>query len=276
VNPLDPNQLDDFGSNGDTGTSEPAEDLGLASPFLSNIPAADRAVVGRYIKDWDAQVTKKFQSYAERVKPYEALGKVDEITPYVNFARNFQRDPEAVFRLMWNGLQEQYGDQFDSELARILQLEMEEAMSDEYDGEEYEEGEYEEGGYDPNEVFQQNVVEELGSFRQFMEEYQESQLRAEEDQQLDGVLAAMHNAYGDFDEDWILQRISVHGNVQKAYQEWQGMLGRYGGGQGSPRQAPRVMGGQGGVPSNNIDPNKLRGKDRRQMVANILEAAQEQ
>jgi hypothetical protein len=271
---LDPNQLDDFGSNGDTGTSEPAEDLGLASPFLSNIPAADRAVVGRYIKDWDAQVTKKFQSYAERVKPYEALGKVDEITPYVNFARNFQRDPEAVFRLMWNGLQEQYGDQFDTELARILQLEMEEAMSDEYDGQEYEDQGVE--GYDPNEVFQQNVVEELGSFRQFMEDYQANQLRAEEEKQLDGVLTAMHQHYGDFDDDWVLQRIAVHGNVQQAHNEWKAMVAKYGGGQGTPRQAPRVMGGQGGVPSNNVDPSKVRGKDRRQLVANLLEAAQEQ
>lgn len=272
---MDPDQLSDFGSNGEAEVSqEPGEDLGLASPFLSNIPPSDRAVVGRYIKDWDAQVTKKFQSYAERVKPYEALGAVDEITPYVNFARNFQRDPEAVFRLMWNGLQEQYGDQFDSELARILQLEMEEAMSDEYDGQEY--GDQGQQMPDPNEAFQQNVSEELGNFRQFMEEYQQNQLRAEEEKQLDGVLNAMHQHYGEFDDDWILQRISVHGNVQKAFEEWKGMLSKFNGGQGTPRQAPKIMGGQGGVPSNNVDPSKLRGKDRRSMVANLLEAAQEQ
>jgi len=172
---------------------------------------------------------------------------------------------------MWNGLQEQYGDQFDSELARILQLEMEEQMSDDYE----QNGEQEFQQEDPNAHVLQNVTEELGQFRQFMEEYQQNQLRAEEEKQLDGVLNAMHQHYGDFDDDWILQRISVHGNVAQAFQEWNAMLGKFGG-QGTPRQAPKVMGGQGGVPSNNVDPSKVRGKDRKQLVANLLEAAQEQ
>lgn len=270
MNPLDPNQLNDvsFSTEGEA----PQEDLSLASPFLNNIPAADRAVVGRYIKDWDAGVTKKFQSYADRIKPYEALGTPDELQKYANFARNFQQDPEAIFRLMWNGLHQQYGENFDAELARILELEMEQEMSD--DGYEGYEGYQEEP--DENQVFQQNMMEEMGNFRQFMEDYQQQQLRAEEDAQLDTVLQAMHNRYGQFDDDYVLGRIVAHGNVDQAYKDWVAMLGKYNGGQGPQRQAPRVMGGQGGVPSNNVDLSKLRGKDRRQMVANILEAAQQE
>jgi hypothetical protein len=272
---LDPNQLNDLGTNSEA-VSEPVEDLSLASPFLSNIPAADRAVVGRYIKDWDAGVTKKFQSYADKIKQYEALGPHEELQRYVNFARNFQQDPEAIFRMMWNGLHEQYGEQFEPELARILQVELEQEMSDQgMDPQEFDQNGNGDTSGQPD-PFQQNVMEELGSFRQFMEEYQANQLRQEEDKQLDTVLQAMHNKYGQFDDDYVLGRIVAHGNVDQAFKDWQAMLGRYNGGQGTPRQAPKVMGVQGGVPANNVDMSKLRGKDRRSMVANLLEAAQQE
>ena len=64
---------------------------------------------------------------------------VEELQKYVNLANNFTRDPENVFRVMWNMFQQQYPDDFDKQLARILQFE-EEAMSEDYD----QQGEYQE------------------------------------------------------------------------------------------------------------------------------------
>jgi hypothetical protein len=249
-------------TNGEANIS--SEDLSLASPFLNKIPPEDRAVVARYIKEWDAGVTKKFQEYSGKLKPYEALGPYDEIQQYVNFANNFRRDPENVFRLMWQGIQDQYGDDAEQEIMRILQLEAE--MSDEQDY-----GYEENGEPDPNEVFQQNVSQELEDLRAWRENFEMQQQSAEENQQLDGVLNAMHTRYGDFDDNWILVRLAEHGNIEQSIKEWNAMIGKYTQ-NGSQRQAPKVMGGQGGVPNEQVDVKQLRGKDRRSTVAAMLES----
>lgn len=243
------------------------EDLSLASPFLSKIPAADRAVVGRYVKDWDAGVTKRFQDYANRVKPYEALGTVDELRNYTTFVNNFRNNPEQMFKLMWEGLQEQYGESFQQELLRILQIE--EEMSEDYEAEQ-EGTESEPVGIDPNEQFQQNIIKELEELRQWRKDLEQSQEDAVGQAQLDSVLQTMHNQYGQFDDNFILLQLSRHGNAEMAIKAWQEMLGQYSSPAPQQRPAPKIMGGQGGVPSGQVNTEQLRGKDRREMVANML------
>jgi hypothetical protein len=262
---------------GDTGNGEVntgtqnghpvGEDLSLASPFLSKIPASDRQIVGRYVKDWDAGVTKRFQDYSSRIKPYEALGSVEELRNYATFVNNFRTNPEAMFKLMWEGLQEQYGDQFQQELHRILQLEEEMLEEEGYGSDEGKEQET--PGFDPNEQFQQNVMQELEELRAWRSEFEQSQEDAVGQAQLDSVIQQMHTQYGQFDDNFILLQLSQHGNVEQAIQAWQQMLGQY----SSPtpqRSAPKIMGGQGGVPSGQVNTEQLRGKDRREMVANML------
>ena len=50
------------------------EDLSLSSPFLNEVAPDHRSIVAPYIKKWDAGVTKKFQEYSSKLKPYESLG----------------------------------------------------------------------------------------------------------------------------------------------------------------------------------------------------------
>ncbi|MET0785580.1 MAG: hypothetical protein ABWY25_02610 [Paenisporosarcina sp.] len=238
------------------------EDLGLAEKFLPNVPPQDRAVISRYIKEWDAGVTKRFQEYSNKLKPYESLGPADELQKYVNLARNFQADPENVFRIMWHAMQQHYGEEFDQQLLRILELEgvdvseFQPPVGDEYD--------------DPDQVFQQNVSTELEELRNWRQAQEQEKIEAQQNQQLDAALSAMHTKYGDFDDNWILVRIAEHGNVDQAIKEWNAMLGKYGATRGAQRLAPKTLGGQGGVPSNQVDPKKLRGKDRRDIVAQML------
>lgn len=246
---------------------EPNDDLSLASPFLEKIPAQDRAIVGRYIKDWDAGVTKKFQEIHGQYKPYKALGPPEQLQQYVNFANNFRADPENVFRLMWQGMQEQYGEDFNKELLRVLQLE-EAAMSEDY-GSQPEQQQYAPEQPDPTQIQLQNMAQELEDMRSWKESQEQERVSQQEAQQLDGVLTAMHTKYGDFDDNWILVRLAEHGNVAQAVQEWNQMIGKYS--QGTQRQAPKVMGGQGGVPNGQVQADKLRGKDRREVVAQMLE-----
>jgi hypothetical protein len=256
------------GSPGAVGSSESPEpeseqtsEEGLASPFLAKIPAQDRAVVSRYIKDWDAGVTKKFQEYSGKLKPYEQLGTYEDLQKYYNLANNLRTQPEMVFRLMYQGLQQQYGDDWDNQLNRILGVE--DQMSEEY--------EYEEGGEeaDPNDVFQQNVMQELEELRAWRDEQTSAQQQYQENEQLNQVLSGLHRQYGEFDDEGVLVRIAAHGDPHKAVKEWRATVAKYSQ-NGSQRQAPKVMGGQGGVPSDQVDAKSLRGADRKQAVANML------
>jgi hypothetical protein len=215
------------------------------------------------VKQWDGQVTKKFQDYSSKLKPYQALGAPEELQKYYNFAQNFRQDPEGLFRLMWQGLEEQYGENFQTELARILEIQQEQAMSDEQ--------EYEEEEAAPEvDQFQENVMKELNELREWRSNFERQQQEQIGQQQLDDVIDQMHTAYGDFNDDFIVMELSKHGNVQQAMQAWNTLIGKYSSQQAPARQAPKIMGGQGGVPSGQVDTDKLRGSDRKQAVANML------
>lgn len=250
---------------GDTNGEVVSEEYSLASPFLNGMPEEHRTLLSPYVKKWDGEVTKRFQNYASQLKPYQALGPVEELQRYANFANNFRQDPEGLFRLMWKGLHEQYGDAFETELLRILALE-EDEMSDE--GIEY--GQEQFGSYDPNEQFQQNVIQELQELREWKQNFEQQQQDAIQQEQLDGVLEQMHNAFGDFNDDFIVLELSKHGDVQQAMKAWNDLIGKYSSQQAPARQAPKIMGGQGGVPTGQVDTSKLRDADRRAAVANML------
>jgi hypothetical protein len=262
------------------------EEFSLANPFLNGMPQEHQRLLAPYVKQWDGQVTKKFQDYSNRIKPYEALGPVDELQRYKNFADNFRYDPENLFRRMWEAFEEQYGDDWQTELLRILELQ---EMSDQGMDQQYQQGQQGQGfeqngqqpvgqpGYqqDPNTAFQQNILKELDELRQWRSQFEQSQTDAHEQAQLDSVLQQMHNQFGNFDDGFILLQLSQHGDVKKAIEAWNAMLGQYSSQQTPSRQAPKIMGGQGGVPSGQVETEKLRGKDRRSAVENMLAGLQE-
>lgn len=278
-------EVPEFGAsepNGQTENTNP-EPVGqesapedLASPFLAKIPSQDRAIVSRYVKDWDAQVTQKFQEYSSKLKPWEQLGMPpEEVQKHLSVAQALRQNPQQVFKLMWENFQQTQGDNFQSFLFDTLGLSQEEGeqLMNEYgdDGQGFEEN-FE----DPNEVFQQNVTSELEELRNWKQQFEQSQQEAEQMAQLDSFMEELHNKSGiDFDDEWVLQRIAQHGDAQRALKEWTQMISKHSS-QVQKRTAPKIPGGQGGVPANQVDVNKLRGKDRKQAVAALLEAGLQQ
>ena len=250
-------------------TTESSEDTSLLNLYLKDIPPQDRDIVARYAKQWNQGATKKFQEIHGKYKPYKDLGEVEELVKYRNLANNLRANPEGFFKIMFDGLREQYGDTFETEITRILGVD---DVSDEYEGEEEVEGGYEEP--DQNQIIQENVLRELDELREWREQQETEKYEAEQDRQFDAVLSAMHNKFGDFDDRIMTQLLAEHGDIGKAVEDWNRTIGKFS--QGSQRQAPKVLGGQGGVPSGNIDPKTLRGKDRRDLVNAWLEQASNQ
>ena len=111
--------------------------------FLNNIPEQDRAIVGRYARDWDGAVTKQFQKIHEQYKPYKELGELEELRMAREFVNRFETMPLEVYQIFKNGLAEQYGEDFEEKLMNGNQEDGEyEDVDSEY--EEDDDGDYEE------------------------------------------------------------------------------------------------------------------------------------
>ncbi len=241
------------------------------NPFLNEISPEHRAIVAPYLQKWDSQATKKFQEYSGKLKPWEELGSIEDVKKAKLFVDNFRRDPNAVFRLMFQNLQQQYPENFEEKLMEILQIEAEEEMN-EYEGQEQQQPGYQEPP-DPSEVFQQNVMQELQELRQWREEQEAARTSQEQEKQLDTFLQTMHTKFGEFDDDWVLLRLGEHGDPNRAIQEWNKFLEKVSGNGNPSRQPPKTIssGGQGGgVPNQQINTAELRGEARRKAVMAML------
>jgi len=259
-----------FGSDGDVQESKTDEVVSGSeangNPILNEVAPDHRSIVAPYLQKWEKHATQKFQENAAKLKPWESLGiPYEEAQQYIAVARKLKDTPDDVFRLMWKAYEDAYGDDFDENLARILQIE-EDAMNEEL---EYEEGEEP----DPDEVWRQNIEKDVTEIREWREEQAALQEQSEQQAQLDDFLETMHNQLGDFDEDIMVLMLSRHESVPEAVKAYNEVFSKNS--QRTPRQVPKTMGGQGGVPNGQVDVNKLRGSDRKKAVEAFLEAAQQ-
>ena len=243
--------------------------------FLNNIPEQDRQIVGRYAKDWDGAVTKQFQKIHEQYKPYKELGDIEALQQAQQFVSRFNEMPLEVFQVFKQGLIEHFGEDFEDQL-----------MNGQDEDVEYEDGEYEDdddGDYEeielPDAVI--DFLEQIGATVDDINSWKEQQEAAAEEQyeneQLDKLLKDVHNTLlqgyklDSDDDDWLLIQMSKGKEPKEAAEAW---IKKFGSQQsGNPRIAPRIMSGQGGVPNDQVDLAKLKGQDRKNAVAAILEQA---
>lgn len=242
--------------------------------FLNNIPEQDRQIVGRYAKDWDGAVTKQFQKIHEQYKPYKELGDIEALQQAQQFVSRFNEMPLEVYQVFKQGLIEHFGEDFEDQLMNGQEEEYED-VEGEYDDDD---GDYEEIEL-PDAVI--DFLEQIGATVDDIQSWKEQQEAAAEEQyeneQLDKLLKDVHNTLlqgyklDSDDDDWLLIQMSKGKEPKEAAEAW---IKKFGGQQsGNPRTAPRIMSGQGGVPNDQVDLAKLKGQDRKNAVAAILEQA---
>lgn len=250
-------------------SQEPSEET-YGNQFLNGVDEADREIVGKYIKDWDAGVTKKFQSYAEKLKAYEELGDPSSLTNAQSIFNDIQNDPVAFYNnyrdyMLENAeaLQQQYGiEDINQALGVVQQMEQENENPD---------GLPEFEGLPPQFVDQfksmQDTIEKLGAnFEQTTAQQQEKDHLA----MLDNTLETLHNDHGDFDDTYVLTQIA-NGNTPdqaiKAYQDLtQSIIDSH-----ANKPAPDLLNGPAGTPLDQVDKTKLNdAKTRKEIGAQLL------
>jgi multidrug efflux pump subunit AcrA (membrane-fusion protein) len=228
--------------------------------ILSKIPEEFHPLVTPTLEKWDSGVQNKIQDLHSQFDPYrEVIGDVDleVVDMALKLAEAVQADPEAVYRQ----LAEAYG--FDSGEQGVTEMENT-AMSDLFT--------------DDSELAaqlaeQRQMLEALQQERQAeIEAAQQAQEDMELSQLLDEYLGALHEEYGDFNDDFVVTLMGNGMDGEEAVQEFFSIVKEASSNsQGSNTEpAPAVLGSGGNIPSNAIDPSKLNPSQTSELVAQLL------
>lgn len=211
------------------------------------------------MKDWDGNVTKKFQSIHEEYKPYKDLGDPEALQEAMYYRSLLQDNPANFVQMLQEAIEEAKMSDPD------YQPNSGTPVGNNDDGNS--------GGIAPEiETRFGNMEKMLGNmltqFQQFTGNYQEQQQMAE----FDNLLSNMHSQHGDFDDDVVslyIERGMSPEDAVKAFQE--NIVKKY----GSPthRPAPILPPTNGAVhQQGQVDTSKLSKDDRKRFGADILRA----
>lgn len=261
-----------------TETQEQGQGIdSLAAGFLANIPDTDRPIVEKYVKDWDAGVTKKFQEIHGTYEPFKALGDLESLQQAVSLAELIDTNPQYVYGVLADALKEQGID------VSAQQLQQQQQQG---------------GGQNPvTQPTQLQVPPELSAHLTPLQEQLATQNKMieqmaqilvqsnnqtreqQEDQALNSFVEGLKEKHGNFDEEAVLLKIMNGKDGDTAVQEWKdGVLSAakelgFTTNQG-PKLPPSLS--SGSVPSSQTSVNELDSKQTRDLVSDIMQMASQQ
>jgi hypothetical protein len=226
----------------------------LGEGFLRAIPEQDRNIVQKYIKDWDGNVTRKFQSIHEQYQPYKELGDYEELRQAMALNQYLQNNPVDFY----NHLQETLDEMREQGL--IVTEEQEEQFIPQT-----------ESVQQPDRVAE--LEEQMQAFLEWQQEQVNSAEEAEQMQELDNLMDQMHTVHGDFDDDWVLLQLSRGATPEQAIEGWNSLLQSKVGSFQTRKPIPNVMGGNGAVSGSQADFGKMSRDERIAFITQSIQAA---
>jgi hypothetical protein len=238
----------------------------LASGFLSQVPDSERPIVEKYVQDWDANVTRKFQEIHGQYEPYKQLGELEDLQTALEVYRMLDSDPEYIYDKLAEHLgktqpqvgpnplnQQQPGSQnFGGTLPQNQgnqQVQLPPQLQQQFE--------------------QQQAM--LTKLAEIVVGQQKSSQQEQEDKALDNYMAELHSKYGDFDDRYVLVELYNGKDGDSAVKAFQETLTKYGAKSfNGPPPPPGLAGGN--VPSNAQSVADLDSKDVKSLVANIMES----
>lgn len=226
---------------------------------LSAIPEQFHSVLTPHFEKWDQSAQQRIESVNSQLQQYEPYKQfvengiqAQDLEQGIQFLYQLNQDPQAVY----NALKEAYG--FDA------------SQAIETEGEE--EGEEEAQFQDPR--FDQ-LQEGLDLVAQTILQQQQQKLDAEAEATIDAELKQLREKHPGISEEFALSLMVNGFDVNQVGEHWQTVTQNIL--QTNPRPfAPNVLGsssGGTGLPSQAIDPKTLDGKQTRNLVVQMLNAA---
>lgn len=241
-----------------TGTAQPTENPdSLANPFLNNIPEQDRQIVAKYIKDWDAGVTRKFQEIHSQYQPYKELGaSAEEIQAAYNIYQQLNSDPKAFYQALADAL----GPDLEEQGQRTPQVNPAfQGLPEEFQAE------------------YQQTRKAVEALAQYILDQQDQQKQQAEDAELDNYIKTLRDKHGDFDEEFVLTKMYTSNmDGEQAIAAWkqamQNYINQVGGVQRDGSQpAFKPLHGGGSVPNEEAKKiTELSKKETKNLVAELM------
>ena len=234
------------GGSGDDGLSD------FARGILNQIPEEDRNVVAKYYKDWDSNVTKRFQGIHEEYRPYKELGSVDELQEAVRWIGALNEDPVAFIKMVQEAMKES---------GIVYENDDDRSNLPEYEGL-------------PQAVVDQirSLQETVGGLSEKLSHFEGTNQEKEEQAAFDRMLADLHTRHGDFDEDWVVLQIARGLDPDEAAKAFPEYIGKYSSSGPTHKPAPNLFSGASGSVPNQVDMSKMSKDEKRAAAVAALQA----
>lgn len=243
---------------GDTGT--PQENAVPWAQYLEPLPESVRPLVEPVFKDWDASVTKKFQSLHSEYEPYKQIisdYEPDALSQAIAIATAMEANPQEFVQqvIQAYGLTPEQGTANSTE---VTPEDTGEVLTDE----------------DRRFKALEDMVGQLA--QAFLGE-REQQTMAQQQQELENTLSTLKSKHGEYDEVYVLGLIGQGMEPEKAVLQFKQTVEQYAQQLNAPQQqAPAVVSANGGYPTRPVTPEDLASsKDTRNLVAQMLQQAAE-
>jgi hypothetical protein len=255
-----------------TGEVQGGEPTGSETPghnpawdeVLSVLPEQFHSVVTPHFQKWDQSAQQRIESANSQLSQFEAYKpfaehgiSTDELERGLRLYYEINNNPENVYKALQNAY-------------NFGQPETPNPQGNE--------GEEEENPLNlPPEIMEKinNHDGMLQAVAQIVLNDAQAKEAAAADAELDKELKGLQEKFGDYDEDYVMTKMMSGMSGEEAVQSYQSLVQRV-----TPQPfAPTLLGSNGGgtgLPSNAIDPTKLSGKETRNLVAEMLAAAQKQ
>jgi hypothetical protein len=258
--------------SGNNGLNLPTEIPGLgggsdleglsdfAKGILGQIPEEDRSTVAKYYKEWDGNVTKRFQDVHEQYKPYKELGEPDQIKEALEWIELLNSDPVSFIKNVQEAMKEagieMTQQEINDELSNLPEYEgLPKTFLDQF----------------------QKQQAELAELRESLQGFTQTTQEKEEQAALDNLLGTLHNTHGEFDDDWVLLQIAKGIDPDEAVTKFNTEFVAKYSSQQTRKPAPNLFtGAAGSVPNGQVDMSKMSKADKMAMAVEALKAANNQ
>lgn len=236
--------------------------------WINTVPEEHRGIVQKYAKDvfskWDAGVNEALEKRAKEIKRYQELGEYEQLQAANQLYNGFRTNGDAVLGGMLKKYFEYYGPEALNRLKQSAGYSVEQEPQEQ-------EWDYSQGEPDPRDIQIQNMQQQLEEFNTWKQEQEAARQEAELNKQLDGYLSQLHTARPDIPQDFLVQGLAA-GQMPENIIKFYDTLVQNISSQGPRKNPPVVMGGQGGVPSGQVDVSKLNKEQRLAYMVQRLEA----
>jgi hypothetical protein len=226
----------------------------FAQGILNQIPDEDRPIVGKYIKDWDGNVTKRFQSIHDEYRPYKELGELEDIQEALSWIAVLNDDPVEFVNKVQAAMKE---------AGIVSDDKRQEVTLPEWDGV-------------PDEFKRRFLEQEerINKLSGTVEQTTQQLTEKERIAALDAHMKVLHTEHGDFDDEWLLLQLSKGISPEDAIKSWKTNIVEKYGTSATKKSAPNLVTNPGAIPSpKQVDLSKMSKEERTQYAIDRLKAA---